>query len=104
MSTDKNISTIKKICAAIVPDANVYLFGSRAKGLARVDSDYDVLIELQNESLKNQKLKIGSLIRKKAADFFIDLDIVIKTKSEVELYRNWSGHIVKYALLESQKL
>lgn len=40
---------LKKIVEALQPEA-VWLFGSRAEGRARADSDYDLLVVLADES------------------------------------------------------
>jgi len=44
--TDKKIcQEVVKIVAKYLPDAKVYLFGSRAKGTAKPYSDFDIAIE-----------------------------------------------------------
>lgn len=40
------LSTLKAIFKKVVPEAQVYLFGSQARGTAREDSDVDLLILL----------------------------------------------------------
>jgi hypothetical protein len=41
---DPRISAIASGIAAVIPDAQILLFGSRAKGTSRPDSDVDLLI------------------------------------------------------------
>lgn len=81
MKSDKEIlSTIKSIVQEEVPDAKIFLFGSRATGKVHEESDWDILaitsIKVSRE-LKNS-------IREKlyppfGADyFFVDLTLVNK--------------------------
>lgn len=50
MSDEKIIETLKETVRRIVPsDVKVYLFGSRARGDAREDSDWDLLFLFEKE-------------------------------------------------------
>ncbi len=52
MSSDKIISAIKNVANNEIPQgAQVILFGSRARGDARADSDWDVLVLLNKDKL-----------------------------------------------------
>ncbi len=52
MSDSKKIlSDIKKTVKGKYPDAQIILYGSRAKGIARDDSDWDLLILLNKEKI-----------------------------------------------------
>lgn len=63
------------------PDAKVLLFGSRARGEARPDSDWDVMVLLNDNSKTNRWDAVKQL-------FYLSLDIeqdinpIIYTKSE----------------------
>jgi uncharacterized protein len=51
-STEKKLLTqIKKIVKERDPSAKIYLFGSRAMGTARNDSDWDLLILLKEDKI-----------------------------------------------------
>ncbi len=45
------LSQIKKIVREQDPSAKIYLYGSRSKGTARSDSDWDLLILLKREKI-----------------------------------------------------
>ncbi|MFN3529639.1 MAG: nucleotidyltransferase domain-containing protein [Bacteroidia bacterium] len=52
MLTDKQLLTeIKHTVAALAPKAQVFLFGSRATGKASTDSDWDVLVLMEQDVL-----------------------------------------------------
>jgi len=63
------------------PDAKVLLFGSRARGEARPDSDWDVMVLLNDNSKTNRWDAVKQL-------FYLSLDIeqdinpIVYTKSE----------------------
>ena len=48
---NKIISQIKRIVREQEPSAKIYLYGSRSKGTARSDSDWDLLILLNRERI-----------------------------------------------------
>jgi len=71
---DKNLKLLLNRLAPILNPIEVYLFGSRARGDARPDSDYDLLFvlpdDVPNESIRLQD--VTALYR----DTLIDADIV----------------------------
>jgi predicted nucleotidyltransferase len=59
MSGKKEIlEEIKNAIQHEIPDAKVYLFGSRANGVAHEESDWDILILTQKKYSKETKWKI----------------------------------------------
>lgn len=45
----RHLEIIKKVFKKIVPDANFFVFGSRAKGCAKPYSDLDVALDLNGK-------------------------------------------------------
>ena len=50
-SSDKILEAIKHAIIKNAPDAEIILFGSRARGDARPDSDWDILILVDREKI-----------------------------------------------------
>lgn len=95
------IEIIKQTSREYLPDAEVLLFGSRALKNASSDSDYDILLITDAELLPKEKLPIRTRIRKSLLAFGIRSDILIQSKSEVEIKKNLPGHIVRKILREA---
>jgi len=102
MKKDKEIiEIIKHTSREYLPDAEVLLFGSRARKNASIDSDYDILLITNSELLPKDKLPIRTKIRKSLLEIGIRSDILIQSKSEVEKKKRLPGHIVRKILREA---
>lgn len=75
----------------------ILLFGSRARGENRKDSDYDVIVVLKNELERKKLFEIENTIREAFAQDYIDIDIIIKTSKEYEYLKDKIGSVVRYA-------
>jgi predicted nucleotidyltransferase len=76
----------------------IILFGSRARGDFKENSDWDLLIIVSNELDLEDKRKISKEIRIKLAEIFIPCDVFIKSVSEIEYYSNFIGTTTREAL------
>jgi len=68
------------------PKAEVYLFGSRARGNNRTNSDWDILILIDNKSVTNE---IDDLFREDLYDIELDSGQIISTLIYTKEY--WKG-------------
>lgn len=105
MSNQETLNTIKSTVHSLLPDARVLLFGSRARGDYNKNSDFDVLVISKNSFPPKEKIewsgKIGSsLLEALHAPF----DIIFHSEEEVDAYKNYYGHIVRYAMKEAIEL
>jgi uncharacterized protein len=77
----------------------LYLFGSRAQGNARPDSDYDFLVVTasQIERLIQRRI-ISELRRRFVFDFDIDADILVIQKDLISISQKDKGRISYYAI------
>jgi predicted nucleotidyltransferase len=96
---------IKKIINQVFEEKGIkveriILFGSRARGDFKENSDWDLLIIVSNELDLEDKRKISKEIRIKLAEIFIPCDVLIKSVSEIEYYSNFIGTTTREALKE----
>jgi predicted nucleotidyltransferase len=101
MTNDQIIDTIKATVREYLPDAEVLLFGSRARKDERSDSDYDILLITNTSLTPKEKLPLRTKIRKALLLDGIRSDILIQSKSEVDQKKNLPGHIVRRILIEA---
>lgn len=93
---------IKSIVHSFIADAQVLLFGSRAKGTVHKDSDYDLLIVTEQTLTLKEKMDYASKIRKALVwSLDVPFDVLLKDKNEIKRYKNAKGHIIYYALKEA---
>ena len=102
METNREIlELIKATVCKYLPDAEVLLFGSRARREATSDSDFDVLVITSLDLTPKQKLPLKTKIRKDLLTEGIRSDILIQSKIEVKKKRKLPGHIIKNILNEA---
>jgi uncharacterized protein len=83
MQTQKEIlNKIKSQVLAVVPDANVYLFGSRARGDYNSESDWDILVKTKDKPDYRLKDKIRNSVFAVTLDTSDFINTVIVSDSD----------------------
>lgn len=102
MAAKSQIPTkIKAIARSYISDADVMLFGSRAKKSNTANSDYDILIVTERNISVEQKTPLRTSIRKDLLAVGIRSDIIIQSKAEIEKKRRLPGHFIRSILNEA---
>jgi predicted nucleotidyltransferase len=95
------LELIKTAACRYLPDAEVLLFGSRARKDSSHDSDYDILVITSLDLTPKQKLPLKTNIRKDLLKEGIRSDILIQSRKEVKKKKKLPGHIIKNILKEA---
>lgn len=91
---------VHRIVTGFNPE-QVYLFGSRARGTARNDSDVDLLVVMPVSGSKREKrLAIRGVLH----DIPMALDVVVVTPREMESWKDIPATIPRVALREGKLL
>jgi predicted nucleotidyltransferase len=93
-------TAVRRIVERFDPD-EVILFGSRARGDAREDSDYDLLII--GPSSESRAHRTGPVYRALAGRTF-SIDILWWTREEIEEWRDVRSHFINRALRDGRTL
>ena len=97
--------TIKSMVNSFLPNAQVLLFGSRARGESTIDSDYDLLVITRETYAPRVKMNWEIKIRKALVnELNLPFDVIIQSEKEVSQKKNLSGHIVYYAMKEAVEI
>ncbi len=101
--------TIKSILVNFLKRENlkvekILLFGSRARGDFSKNSDWDLLIILEEKLNIQEKRRISKEIRTLLAKNLIPADIIVKSKEELDYFINFEGSVTKEALKEGIQL
>ncbi len=94
-----------RVIVEVAKPNKVILFGSRAKGTARADSDYDFIVIkeeafFETHSRRKESGKLGRALAK----FRVANDILMYSVDEIEQRRDWKNNVVACALKEGQVL
>ena len=81
---DPLISAVAAGIAAAIPEAQVRLFGSRARGTARPDSDVDLLITVPDPWLvDHDRMRVLGDLWRQHSSYRLPLDLLLYSESEV---------------------
>lgn len=101
MTDDALITEAANRLTAAAPDAKVILFGSRARGESRPDSDLDLLV-IEPE-LKSRRAEFVRL-REALGDLGVPVDLIVVPVSHVEEWGHFEGTMLNEALREGRVL
>src|ERR1700712_6088937 len=101
MTDEALIAEASRRLAAAAPDARVILFGSRARGDARSDSDLDLLV-IEPE-IKSRRAEFVRL-REALGNLGVPIDLVIVPASHVDEWAHFEGTMLNDALREGRVL
>jgi predicted nucleotidyltransferase len=100
-SIDPRISAVAAGIAATIPEAQVRLFGSRAKGTARLDSDVDLLITVPDPWLKtHDRVRVLGALWRQYSSHQLPLDLLLYSQSEVSQRQQYRGAVTTRAYEE----
>jgi len=107
-TTTKNNIEYSEIVKTILEEVEVekvILFGSRARGDNKPESDLDLLI-IQKEDFSKSKSRWNETIkiRKALRNFRISKDILLFSESEVDYWKDSLNHIIPACLKEGKVL
>jgi len=91
---------VAKIVAAYHP-TKIYLFGSRARGTARPDSDVDLLVIYDGEL---SRLDVASGIYGLFFPPDFSLDVVVMSSTSFDRQKNWVNYVARSAYLYGKVL
>jgi predicted nucleotidyltransferase len=78
----------------------IILFGSRARGDHKKDSDWDILLVIKQEITQQLKDELFKSITEKLSHYLIPCDLIIKSVEDLEFYKNFYGTVTYEALKE----
>jgi uncharacterized protein len=102
MNPEDLIGEVTRRLAAAAPDAKVVLFGSRARGDERPNSDLDLLV-IKDGDIDNPRAEAARL-RRELRGLGVGLDLLVISSTYVEEWGHLKGSLVNTALSEGRVL
>jgi len=87
MARKKILNEIIKAVATVDPQAEVYLFGSRARGDYRKDSDWDIFILTPNDINEKDKDKYYDILNDVEIENDMAIGCVVRSKANWEKFQ-----------------
>lgn len=92
------LEAVRKIAATLQPQQTI-LFGSRARGDFGIDSDYDLLIVVDDEITENT-LRLAGRAHNAVGHRDFSLDVLVYRRSDFELSLRDQSDVVCYAVAD----
>ena len=103
--TDSLLDQMVQAIVAEVDPEQVILFGSRARGDAREDSDIDLVVVEAEPFGKTRSRRLEAVrLWKSLSGFIVPKDILVYSRDEVEYWRDSGSHVLARALREGRVL
>lgn len=104
-TTEKNIEVLREMILRAANPQCIVLFGSRARGDARTDSDYALMIVEPGE-FESPRARWAELrrIRKSLEEADVPADILLVSRCEVDKWRQSVNHVIARGLNEGHVL
>ena len=103
-----NEALLQQMAAEIhkeIPEAEVRLFGSHARGDARPSSDVDLMIIVTDAwYAQHNWFETLGLLWRKLANHRVPIDLLLYPRSKVEERRHWLSHVIALAHREGRVL
>jgi predicted nucleotidyltransferase len=97
-------TTIEELKKYNVEVKEFYLFGSRAKGTYREDSDWDFFVVIDKDLDTKIKRNLIQLIKRKLIHIDFPFDIIIQSASDFEKKKSDKGYLTYYVVKEGVKI
>ncbi len=104
MIKDKNLLKIKETVKNVFPDCRIILFGSRSRNDFNSQSDYDILVIVNNNMEVKEKRYYANMIMDKLAEMEILTDVIVRTEKDIDYYKEKIGSITREAISEGISL
>ena len=105
---DVNEARLRQLVAEIreeIPEAEVRLFGSHARGVARPDSDIDLLITVTDDWLADHnRFEVLDRLRWRLSEPRRPVDLLLFSRSQVEQKRQLLSSVVHQAYIHGRCL
>jgi predicted nucleotidyltransferase len=98
---EPRIDAIVAGIAAAIPEAQVRMFGSRARGTAHADSDLDLLITVPDQWLaSHDRVRVLGGLWRQWSSRQLPLDLLLYSESEICQRQQYRGAVTTQAYLK----